>query len=285
VGILLIAAIGLVGLAGVLAQGRRVSTTGLAEQRQALFRRLSADPELVQPGTRDRLSGFTLGRPSASGDLAPEVHQHLMGLVSRSVRVDARVGGMQRFGRFVKLQGEERLVFRLEDSAAPLQEARVGVTVSFTYRTLQSGWSLLAELEAIGKRGDWALVPPRTIERRDSRAHQRLPLQGRRLTVLMAGELSAEELAVVDLSEQGLGILYRPGQLRLQPGDEHPLVLRAYGERFADLTLAVRNLSEVRTGVLRAGLQARDGDDDARSVLRQICMAARRAGRVSATDQ
>lgn len=282
-GILIIVTIGAFSLVGLLAQSRRLRTAGLAERRQALFQRLSRDPQFADlaEGNEDRPDGFTLGQTTGArgfGAEGVEAVEHLQGLVQRNVRVVVRTGDQERYGRFVQFDDNERLVFRLEDSAEPFEGLDASVTARFDYRTLQSGWTFPADLMALDERGGWTLSPPRTITRQDSRAHRRLNVRGGSLSLLFAGAQSDAPVQLADLTEHGVGVEYQPGQLRFQVGDQHRAVLQVYGERFADPVMSVRDLSDVRTGVIRAGLQIDPTDADGRSALRQVFQAVRRAG-------
>jgi hypothetical protein len=285
-GILIIVAIGAFGLVGLLAQSRRLRTAGLAEQRQALFQRLSRDPQFARlaEDNEDRPDGFTMGQTTDTSSFVAEgaeVLEHLQGLVQRNVRVVVRTGVQERYGRFVQLDDNERLVFRLEDSAAPFEDLDASVTARFDYRTLQYGWTFPAVLKALDERRGWTLSPPRTITRQDSRAHRRLNVRGGSLSLLFAGAESDAPVKLADLTEHGVGVEYQPGQLQFQVGDQHRAVLQVYGERFADPVVSVRDVIDVSTGVIRAGLQVEPTDADGRSALRQVCQAVRRAKMIS----
>ncbi len=276
-GVLLVLGIAVVGGIGIYAQARGARGGGATGQ-EALFERLAADTRLAdsEPGSRDRLEGFTLGRIQSGGP-SDEVIWHIDGLVTERVPVTASLGGTDHAGRIVKLHGAERLVFR-PDSAATGPEP--GQTASLSYRALGSLWSFLADLRAVGRRGDWALDPPRTIQRREGRAQHRLPLKPRVLTVLTAGDLAAEELPVVDLSEAGLAVLSRSDLVTLVPGEDRRVVLRLYGERLGDFHTTVRHVAETPGGVVRGGLSIGRDDAEARALLRKLCQAVRRAGRL-----
>ncbi len=273
-GVWLVIAIAVVGGVGLFLQSRPGPGSVTAGGREGLLARLSADRQLAAAMRRPAapLAGFELGKLTGTEPSA-DVLQHLTRLVERKVPLTASLAGQEHRGRFVRCEGTRRLVFR---PVLPVQGLAVGATVSISYRTLRSGWTFLVALDAVGKRGDWALALPRTIRRLDSRGAHRLPLETRVLTLLIAGDLGPEEVPVVDVSDRGLQVLLPPSRVTLHEGDSLQGVLRAYGERAGLLQLVVRHVSN-GTDLPRAGVALDLEDPEGLLILRQVCAAIRRS--------